>query len=200
MPSRPTASLALGVLLALSAGTGLIARPAFADDTAPAGLKGEMLMSLGDAEHKLSELADAIPASKYTWSPGKGVRSVADVFMHVAAENYGVPAMLGVAAPEGFKLDQYEKSLSKKEDIQKAMKESFASMKAAITNLPEADMDKEAEIFGMKMSQRAIYMMMVTHCHEHLGQMIAYARMNGIVPPWTAREQMAEKAKAAGGK
>jgi len=120
------------------------------------------------------------------------------VFMHVAAANYGIPAMVGVTPPAGFEFEKYEASLTKKADIQKALKESFAHMEKGLMDMSDADMDKEAEVFGTKMSQRSAYMLILSHCHEHLGQSIAYARTNGVVPPWTAREQMAEKEKAKG--
>lgn len=190
MSFRKTFALLLASMVSFAA------VPAFADDAAPAtGVKAEMLQFLGDAESKLGDLAEAMPAGKYSWRPGKGVRSVAEVFMHVAAANYGIPAMMGVTPPAGFDFEKYEASLTKKEDIQKALKDSFASMKQGLVNMSDADMEKPVEIFGMKLTQRGGYMLILSHCHEHLGQSIAYARTNGVVPPWTARQQAAEKEK-----
>ncbi len=183
------------VMATLVAVAGFVARPVIADEAKSTGYKAEMLGSISDAESKLSDLAEAMPAAKYSWRPAKGVRSVADVFMHVAAANYGIPSMMGAPAPAGFDFEKYESSLSKKEDIQKALKESFASLKLALTNMSDEDADKEIEIFGMKMTHRAAYLMVLSHCHEHLGQSIAYARSNGVTPPWTAKQQMAEMAK-----
>ena len=168
--------------------------PALADDAASSGVKAEMLNIIGDAETKLNDLAAAMPAAKYSWRPIKGVRSTGDVFMHVAAANYGIPGMIGaMAPPAGFDMEKYESSLTKKEDIQKALKESFVSLKAGLANLSDADMEKPAEVFGKKMTQRGVYMMLLSHVHEHLGQAIAYARSNGVVPPWTAAQQAKEK-------
>src|SRR6185503_16540570 len=95
------------------------------------------------------------------------------------------------------KFDTYEKSLTKKADIQKALKDSFEHMEESLEDLPEADMDKVVEYFGMKNTVRASYLLLLSHTHEHLGQSIAYARSNGIVPPWTAREMAAMKEAAA---
>jgi uncharacterized damage-inducible protein DinB len=159
------------------------------------GVKGEILMQIQQAEDKLVQLADAIPESKYNWSPGKGVRTVGEVFMHVAAANYGIPAMIGVKAPDGFNFETYEKSLTKKADIQKALKASFEHVKTTFTAMSDADMEKPQAFFGMKTTGRGTYLLVMSHCHEHLGQQIAYARSNGIVPPWTAKEN-AEEAKA----
>ena len=180
----------LVALLAVNAG------PAIADDAMSTGVKAEMIHVIADAETKLNDLAAAMPAAKYSWRPMKGVRSVGEVYMHVAAANYGMPSMMGVAAPAGFEFEKYESSLTKKDDIQKALKESFVSLKAGLTNMSDADMEKQADIMGMKMSYRGVYMMLLSHAHEHLGQSIAYARSNGIVPPWTVAEHAKEKAKA----
>ena len=168
---------------------------AFADDAIPAGasgVKGEILMWITDAEDKLMQLAEAIPESKYGWSPDKGVRTVGEVFMHVSAANYGVPSFIGVPAPEGFKFETYEHSLTKKSDIVKSLKDSFAHVEGALKAMPDADMDKPAEFFGMKTTKRGAYFLLLSHAHEHLGQEIAYARSNKVTPPWTAKQQAAE--------
>ena len=163
---------------------------------APTGVKGEMLMWIGDAESKLNQLAEAIPETKYAWRPAEGVRSVADVFMHVAGANFGIPSFWGVQPPAGFDFRTYEKSLTAKADIQKALKESFVHMKKALTAASDADLEKPAEFFGMKTTVRGGYFLMLSHAHEHLGQSIAYARSNGVVPPWSAMEGAAVKAAA----
>lgn len=182
-----TAATTLAALLCLGLTTAMT--PARAD------VKSEMLMWIQDAEEKLIELSSAMPENKYAWKPGKGVRSVGEVFMHVASANYGIPALTGAATPpDGFKFETYEKSLTKKADIEKALKDSFAHMKKALEGMSESDLEKPAEFFGMKTTVRGAYLLLLSHAHEHLGQSIAYARTNGIVPPWTARELQAAKA------
>jgi uncharacterized damage-inducible protein DinB len=171
--------------------TGLAAEPT----PPPPGVRGDLLVWISDAETKLNELAQTVPEGKFNWKPGKDIRSVGDVFMHVAAANYGIPAFLGVPAPEGFNLATYEKTLTKKADVAKAMADSFVHVKAAITNAKDADLDKPVEFFGTKTTVRGAYMIVLAHAHEHLGQSIAYARMNKITPPWTARD-MAQAAEA----
>jgi uncharacterized damage-inducible protein DinB len=184
-------------LMSMALGAASLASVSFADDAAmPAGIKGDMMAMIKDAEDKLTQLADATPEAKYAWRPNKAVRTTAEVFMHVVTANYGIPAAMGVTPPAGFTGMHYEKSMTKKADIQKALKESFAHMEAALTNATDADMDKEIELFGMKMTERRGFMLLVAHVHEHLGQSIAYARSNGIVPPWTAKQQAAMKPEA----
>ena len=183
---------------------GALASVATADDAAmPAGIKGDMMVWIKDAEDKIIQLADATPEAKYSWRPGKGVRTQGEVFMHVVTANYGIPAAMGVTPPAGFTGIEYEKSLTKKADIQKALKDSFAHMEAALANATDADMQKEIELFGMKMTEQRAFMLLLAHAHEHLGQSIAYARSNNITPPWTAKQQAAMKEgseKKAGGK
>ncbi len=172
--------------------------------TAPAsGVKADMMMWIKDAETKLIQLAEVTPEAGYAWRPGLDVRSTGEVFMHVAAANLGAPTFWGVKAPAGFDFMTYEKSLAKKADIVKALKDSFAHMEQGFTATADADMDKPVELFGMKTTVRGGYMLLLSHAHEHLGQSIAYARSNGIVPPWTAKQQeemkaMTEKKKAEG--
>lgn len=171
-----------------------VPRAARADEASASGLKSDVLVWMKDAQEKLEDLAAAMPESKYSWRPGKGVRSVGEVFMHVAAANFGLPGLTGVTPPEGFPgADKYEKSLTKKADIQKALHDSFVYMETAWSNVSDADLDKKVDMFGTPSSVRGVYLLILSHCHEHLGQSIAYARTNGVVPPWTAKQQAAAK-------
>ena len=186
------------VVLMLGFAAMALPRATRAEDMAPpSGVKGEMLMWIKDAESKLIDLAEATPEAKYSWKPGKDVRSTGEVFMHVAAANYGLPSFAGVKPPEGFDFMSFEKSKTKKADIVSTLKASFAHMENAFANMSDADMEKPAEFFGMKTTARGTYMLLLSHCHEHLGQSIAYARSNSIVPPWTARQEAAAAAKKA---
>jgi uncharacterized damage-inducible protein DinB len=167
-----------------------------AGEAKPAGVVGEMLASIGDAEGKLGQLVDAIPEAKFSWRPSADVRSTAEVFMHVAGANYGIPSFFGIKPPQGFDFDTYEKSLTTKKEIKAALSQSFATLKKNLTAASAEDLEKPVEMFGMKLTVRAAYLLLVTHAHEHLGQMIAYARMNGVVPPWTTKQKESEAAKA----
>ena len=184
----------LALAAALLSSNGAYAHGDVAPPAGAAGVKGEILMWIQDAEDKLMQLAEAMPESKYGWSPDKGVRTVGEVFMHVAAANYGLPSFLGVKPPAGFDFATFEGSKTKKADIMKSLKDSFAHMEGAWKAMSDADMDKPAEFFGMKTTARGAYLLLLSHAHEHLGQSIAYARSNKVTPPWTAKEQ-AEAAK-----
>ncbi len=163
---------------------------------ASAAIKAEFHAMLKDAETKVIELAEATPADKFTWSPAKGVRSTSEVFMHVAGANYFIPTFVGMKMPEGIDARTLESRIKDKDSAVKTLRESFVSAHAAIDGVADADLDTKIKIFGMDMTKRYALLLLVTHAHEHLGQSIAYARMNGITPPWTARDE-AEAAAAA---
>jgi uncharacterized damage-inducible protein DinB len=159
------------------------------------GVRTEMIMWIKDAEDKLIQLAEATPDNKYAFRPSKEVRTTGEVFMHVSAANFGVPSFWGVKPPESINFATHEKAFTKKAEIVQSLKDSFAYMEKAFMDLPDADLDKPAEFFGMKTTVRGGYMLLLSHAHEHLGQSIAYARMNGIVPPWTAKDMADAKAR-----
>jgi uncharacterized damage-inducible protein DinB len=155
---------------------------------APGGVKGEWSRNLDYATEKLVQLGEAIPEDKYTWRPADGVRSVSEAFLHAAGANYGIPQFLGVKPPDGFDLEKFEKSTTKKADVIAAIKGSVEHVKAGVKGMPDADMDVKTKWFLGESSKREILFFIAAHNHEHLGQMIAYARMNGIVPPWSKKE------------
>lgn len=170
----------------------LLSLPAFAHEEAkaPAGgdVRGEILQLLEDAEKKLTALAEAMPAEKFGWRPAEKIRSVGEVFMHVAGGNYFLPTFWGVEVPEGIKPREFEPSGADKAKVLATMKASFEHVRNAIKNAPEADLGKMIKLFGNDATMRQAMMVATNHAHEHLGQSIAYARMNGVAPPWSAGE------------
>ncbi len=156
------------------------------------GFRAEFLMQQDGVEKELLALAEATPADKFGWRPGAGVRSVSEVFMHLAGGNYLLLGFAGVKAPDGLS-PSMEKDVTEKAAVIEAMKKSFAHVRAGVASIADADLDKPAKLFGHDTTVRGVLLIAATHEHEHLGQSIAYARMNGIVPPWTAARQ----AKAA---
>ncbi len=158
------------------------------------GYKSEVMAEVMVQEDKFVRLAKAIPAEKYSWRPAADVRSVAEVFLHVASANYALYKNVGTPTPAGIDLKTLEKSTTDKDKIVATLKDSFAHARKAIAAVPDADLEKSIDWFGGKLSERGFLLFTVRHAAEHLGQAIAYARMNGVVPPWTAD---AQKAKAA---
>ncbi|HXS82310.1 MAG TPA: DinB family protein [Methylomirabilota bacterium] len=183
-------------LLVLSLAALLVPAWAAAQDM-PAGIRGEIIASMKDAGSKIEELAGAIPDGKYTWKPSKDVRSTGQVFLHVVAANYLIPSFIGIqptmSKDELMKLDSQTMEPAK---IRQMLKESYEWAEKAVADTPDSDLDTPVEFFGMKWTKRSAMLLLASHSHEHLGQSIAYARSNNIVPPWTARELADKKKKA----
>jgi uncharacterized damage-inducible protein DinB len=159
-----------------------------------AGFRGDFLYQLGEVEQKVVDLAGAMPAEKYSWRPMEGVRSVSEVYMHIAGANYLLPSFVGFKSPEGINRDM-EKTITDKSGVVDALKKSFAFIREAVLKTSDADLEKPAKLFGRETTVRDVFFSAALHMHEHMGQSIAYARMNSIVPPWTAAEQAAEEKK-----
>lgn len=134
------------------------------------------------SQTKLDGLAKAIPADKYNWRPSPVVRTVSEVFAHVAQTNYMFAKMLGVSAPADVPKDA-EKTVTKKADVIALLNGSFDQLKKIDTS--KMNLNDKVKVFGHEMSKRRVLLMLQSHCHEHLGQMIAYARSIGVVPPWS---------------
>ncbi len=142
------------------------------------------LSDLNDMEKKLTSLGEAIPQDKFGWRPGSGVRSVSEVYMHVALSNYYFVSSLGVKPPSGMS-DSAEKTVTQKAKVIEALKASIQFVRQAVTNLPEADLRKATNLEGQQTTYEGALLIIAGHMHEHLGQLIAYARSNGVVPPWS---------------
>jgi uncharacterized damage-inducible protein DinB len=151
----------------------------------PAGIRGEVLGQLREAESKLIEIAGASSASAFTWRPGKGVRSMGEVLTHVAGSNDYYPSLWGAKPPAGVNGASIERLATDRDKAIAATKASFAYLREQILALSDADLDRVVDMFGTKLTVRGLLLHITVHAHEHLGQTIAYARMKGIVPPWS---------------
>jgi len=147
-------------------------------------------------DKKFVSLAESVPAEKFTWRPGEGVRSVSEVFLHVAGANYGLPRLVGVQPPASFQPKGWETSTTDRAKIAAALKESFAHLRQAATSLSDADADKPVKLLGAESTTRAALAFMARHMAEHLGQSIAYARIQGVTPPWTEERQRQQSKKS----
>jgi uncharacterized damage-inducible protein DinB len=161
---------------------------AFAQAEVPkTGLRAEVLVHLKDVEDKLVALAEKMPQEKYTWRPGEGVRSVSEVFMHVASANFSMPRMIGVQPPQGLAPDL--EKITDKAKVIETLKQSYAHVRDAVLKLSDADLSKPVRVYGRDSTTEGALLAIISHGHEHLGQSIAYARVNGFVPPWTEERQ-----------
>jgi uncharacterized damage-inducible protein DinB len=155
----------------------------------PAG--ADLSRVLKDLEEHITALAKAVPESKYSWKPADGVRNFQQVFVHIASGNQLLLRM-ATTSPDGDEIkklvaeqEKKEKEPATKEQVLAALAESFTAIHATLDRARAATLSRPVDFFGTPTTTNSILIDLETHMAEHLGQSIAYARMNGIVPPWS---------------
>jgi len=165
------------------------------------GFRADMIGQVEYVQKQVLDLENAIPDGKMTWRPNKEVRSISEVYSHIAFVNYMLPKFAGAALPEGISVaapedeTKWEKASTDKKVIREQLMKSFDFVKSSIGNMSDASLENMVDFFGQKMTTRSLLLVLLSHMHEHLGQSIAYARMQGVVPPWTAAQKAAEQTK-----
>lgn len=161
------------------------------------GFKNEYLDDFAITRRQLIQLAQRMPPDKYTWRPGKDVRSVGEVYVHIAVGNYLLLSVTGVKLPTEYypaskdlqstlsRSQELEKSISGKDNTVRMLEASLDAVRDQFSKATDEDLEKPAEFFGEKTTVRRIYLRILAHVNEHMGQSIAYARTKGIAPPWS---------------
>jgi uncharacterized damage-inducible protein DinB len=139
----------------------------------------------GHVSRQLISLAEAIPADKYQWRPAPGVRSVSEVYMHIAIANFYLLSVTGPKMPPDIKSDAMEKTVTSKAQVIQFLKRSLDAVKTARAQLKPGDLQRQVQIEGKTVTVDGMYLRIIVHDNEHMGQLIAYVRINGIVPPWS---------------
>lgn len=197
MKIRPVATSSCFLLIAAISAASAHAQQA-------SDFKTEYLKEFDPTAQHLVQLAEAMPADKYSWRPGQGVRSVGEAYVHIATGNFVLLGLTGVKLPADYypnpKLNdkgepdmkalfartrELEKTVTSKDQVQQMLKTSLDEVRDQLNKLSPADLDKPADFFGQKTTVRFIYIHILAHVNEHFGQSVAYARMNGVVPPWS---------------
>jgi len=161
-----------------------------ADKSAPSyDLKAQAVLDLQQLQQKYTTLAQAIPQEKYSWRPAEGVRSINELFLHVAGAGFYFPTLKGTAAAPGFTPKDFEKSTTEKAKVIEWLNKSFTYAIASVESMSNAQFAAPLPKLGPQANQGDVVYLMVVHAHEHLGQAIAYSRSVGVVPPWTAEAQ-----------
>jgi uncharacterized damage-inducible protein DinB len=179
----------------------LLCAVALSSAYAGGGFQTDLVGQIAYVQKEVMDLENAIPDAKMTWRPGKGVRSVSEVYAHISFANFMMGKFLGFTLPEGVAVSgpadgaKWETSSTDKKELAARLVKSFDFLKSSIANMSDADLEKTVEFFGNKMTARSFLMLCLSHIHEHLGQSIAYARMVGVTPPWTATQEAQMKAK-----
>ena len=146
----------------------------------PAGLQAAFAKDAGTLSDKFTGLA-RVMSGKYDWKPGQGVRSVGDVFNLIVMENGLVAGVVAGTPSAGAR----PAPITDPEKLQEALKASYVNLQKAITGLSDNDLQTTVKLFGRDWTKQDAVMHILADQHEHLGQSIAYARGNGVVPPWS---------------
>ena len=164
-------------LVALAPGGGV------AQDAGPDVLT-ELQRQFDGSARKLVALAEAMPVDSYGWQPMEGVYTVARVYAHIARYNYLYPDQnMGVGAPVAYA--DFESELTEKEEVVAALTRSMDHVRKVMEGLSDAELAESTRLYGRDVAKWAVLLQLVTHMNEHVGQAIAYARMNEVVPPWS---------------
>ena len=175
------------------------------------GFRGEYLREFDFAEKQLLALAEAFPAERYAWRPAETARSVSEVLVHVGAGGHMLLALLGVKAEpdlygklegEGMaramamfeRNESLGKTMTDKADVLALVRKSLDAMRTAFTETSDAELDRPEVFSGESTTVRRFYMRALCHLHEHMGQLIAYARAMGLPAPWQAEREAQRKA------
>lgn len=145
------------------------------------GYDGEWL----HVSRQLVALAEATPADKFTWRPAEGVRSMSEVYMHIALTNFWLLSVTGPKMPAEITSENMMENVIAKPDVIAWLKRSLDAVKTAHASLKPGELPRKVKVNGRGSTVDGMYLRIIVHANEHMGQLVAYARMNGIVPPWS---------------
>ena len=141
----------------------------------------------GEWKHVSSQLialAEATPEEKFAWRPAPGVRSISEVYMHIVFANFGLLAFTGPKKPADLK-EGMDKSVTSKAEVINWLKRSLEAVKQAHLAVNPKDLERKVHIADRDATVDGMYLRIIVHANEHMGQLVAYARMTGVVPPWS---------------
>lgn len=133
---------------------------------------------------QLLQLAEATPEEKYSWRPAPGVRSISEVYMHIAVANFWLVEQAGGKSPVAVATlgKDPEKTVTSKAQVSDLLRKSLDAVKSQYQSV---DRQKAVQFLGQPSTSDQVFLRILIHNNEHMGQSVAYARMNGIVPPWS---------------
>ena len=134
---------------------------------------------------QLIALAEATPPDKFPWRPAPGVRSTSEVYMHIVMANFWLLSVTGPKMPADLK-EGMEKSVTSKADVISWLKRSLDAVKEAHLAETPKDLERKVHVADRDATVDGMYLRIIVHANEHMGQLIAYARMTGVAPPWSA--------------
>jgi uncharacterized damage-inducible protein DinB len=162
------------------------ARPLLAQ-TAPEGIWQGYDGEWRHMSSQLLALAEATPEEKFAWRPAPGVRSTSEVFMHIALANFYLLSVTGPKMPADMK-EGLEKSVTSKAEVVSWLTRSLDAVKSAHLAVTPKDLQRKVHIYDRDATVDGMYLRILVHANEHMGQLIAYARMTGVAPPWSKNQ------------
>jgi len=170
------------------------AGPIRGDELATPGFDKSFLTELTETTDKLFQLAEAVSVEHFNQRPQDGVRSMREVYVHLAAANFVLSEALGIEAPRelGFRPEggglvfDVEATIIDKAEVLEFLDQSLGHVRRAAALAASQDLGEEVAFFGIRRERRRILLGLITHHSQHLGQCVANARQMGITPPWTA--------------
>lgn len=177
-PAFPAARLLPLVVVASLAATGVSAQM-------PTQFRDEFLSHFERSSAKIRQLAQVVPEDLYTWSPGEGVMEIGHVYMHIARYNFMyLEDNLGIPAPEDLDLATLEE-IRGKGDVVAILERSVEHVREHVSAMSAEKLTAETALYGRRVAGWAVLFQLLAHMNEHVGQSVSYARMNGIIPPWS---------------
>jgi uncharacterized damage-inducible protein DinB len=161
----------------------LVSAPLWAQNKLPQGVFQGYDGEWTHVSQQLISLAEATPAEKFAWRPASGVRSTGEVYMHIVMTNYFLLEMMGQKRPADLK-DGMSKTVTSKPEVVAWLKRSMDAVKQAHRAESPSDMTRRVHIIDRDATVDATYLRILIHANEHMGQLVAYARMTGVTPPW----------------
>ena len=168
------------VLFVLSAASSTLAQNQKYPEGIWEGYDGEWL----HVSQQLVALAEATPADKFSWRPAPGVRSTSEVYMHIVTANFYLLSVTGPKMPPEIKEDM-DKTVTSKPEVIAWLKRSLDAVKQAHAKVTPADLQRKVHIADRNATVDGMYLRIIVHANEHMGQLVAYARMTGVTPPWS---------------
>ncbi|HUC52740.1 MAG TPA: DinB family protein [Candidatus Cybelea sp.] len=162
----------------------LFAAPPLLAQTAPEGIWQGYDGEWRHVSAQLLALAEATPEEKFSWRPAPGVRSTSEVYMHIALANFYLLSVTGPPMPADLK-EGMDKSVTRKAEVISWLKRSLDAVKQAHLAATPKDLQRKVHIEDRDATVDAMYLRIIVHANEHMGQLVAYARMSGVVPPWS---------------
>jgi uncharacterized damage-inducible protein DinB len=153
--------------------------------SAPKDYRDEFLGHFARSSGKISALAEAVPENLYEWSPMEGVMHVSQVYMHLARYNFMyLEDQLGIPVPDGIDMENLE-TITDKARVMELFDRSVEHVQEFVKGMTEEDLTASTILYGREVPGWAVLFQLLSHMNEHVGQSVAYARMNGIIPPWS---------------